>query len=90
MVKSRVKRCVFCNKPLSIYNPNPYCFADRAKGIEAIWTAKEKAVFKKHKDQLKYIEKKRIEREAIKRAKRVSDRNNKPKLRSKRSVRSAY
>jgi hypothetical protein len=87
MVRSRAKKCVFCGKVLSVYNPNPYCFADRAKGIKAIWTAKEKDVFRRYRMQLKSIEKKKIDKEAIKRAKRVSDRNNTAKHRSKRSVR---
>ena len=83
MVKSRAKRCVFCDKVLSTYNPNPYCFADRAKGISAIWTKKEKDTFRKYQNQLKYIEKKKKERE---RAKRLSDSDNKPKLRRRSSV----
>ena len=64
--RKKIKRCKYCQKQLSLYNENDFCFAHVSRGFKMLLAQEEEKKFKASVAQKKFIEKKKRDKKSSK------------------------
>ena len=65
--RKKVKRCRYCQKQLSQYNENEFCFAHTVKGFQMLVKIEEEKKLNTYKAQKRFISRKNAEKRKQKR-----------------------